>query len=155
MGWAARRKTSREEDVVYCLLGIFSIDMPLLYGESPEAFIRLQSEILTRNGDESILAWNTFLRVSEGIFAEKPLDFANASNVREVAATYGRPQSLLTGHGVEMRIQVPDNGGAYRHARLSMVSLETMKTKTTLENRKTRSRLTVKKPYTFTLLNMI
>ncbi|KAK7890727.1 hypothetical protein LTR67_007936 [Exophiala xenobiotica] len=31
--WAASRETTREEDVAYCLLGIFGVNMPLLYGE--------------------------------------------------------------------------------------------------------------------------
>ncbi|PIL26188.1 hypothetical protein GSI_11943 [Ganoderma sinense ZZ0214-1] len=33
MQWAAERKTTRPEDEAYCLLGIFDITMPLLYGE--------------------------------------------------------------------------------------------------------------------------
>jgi hypothetical protein len=43
MSWAARRTTTRAEDMAYCLLGLFSINMPLLYGEGEErAFLRLQ-----------------------------------------------------------------------------------------------------------------
>ncbi|OCL00979.1 beta transducin-like protein HET-D2Y, partial [Cenococcum geophilum 1.58] len=46
MSWAARRETKREEDAAYCLLGIFDIHMPLLYGEGrKKAFARLQKEI--------------------------------------------------------------------------------------------------------------
>ncbi|OCK88967.1 HET-domain-containing protein, partial [Cenococcum geophilum 1.58] len=33
MSWAAKRETKREEDMAYSLLGIFSIHMPLIYGE--------------------------------------------------------------------------------------------------------------------------
>jgi hypothetical protein len=42
MTWASRRSTTREEDMAYCLLGIFEVNMPLLYGEGRRAFIRLQ-----------------------------------------------------------------------------------------------------------------
>ncbi|KAE8395542.1 hypothetical protein BDV23DRAFT_168713 [Aspergillus alliaceus] len=42
MSWMAKRQTSRLEDMAYCLLGIFSMDMPLRYGERDRAFIRLQ-----------------------------------------------------------------------------------------------------------------
>lgn len=42
MSWASRRETSRVEDNAYCLLGIFGINMPLLYGEKERAFQRLQ-----------------------------------------------------------------------------------------------------------------
>ncbi|KAK7972347.1 hypothetical protein PG988_006481 [Apiospora saccharicola] len=58
MSWAARRSTSRTEDTAYSLLGIFGINMPLIYGEGENAFIRLQEEILRRNpNDHSLFAW--------------------------------------------------------------------------------------------------
>jgi len=47
MSWASGRETTRPEDMAYCLMGIFDINMPLLYGEGDEkAFIRLQEEVL-------------------------------------------------------------------------------------------------------------
>jgi hypothetical protein len=42
MSWASDRQTTRIEDMAYCLLGIFNVNMPLLYGEGDKAFIRLQ-----------------------------------------------------------------------------------------------------------------
>jgi hypothetical protein len=42
MSWAAGRETTRSEDLAYCLLGIFQVNMPLLYGEGERAFLRLQ-----------------------------------------------------------------------------------------------------------------
>ena len=33
MSWAATRETTRLEDTSYCLLGLFGVQMPLLYGE--------------------------------------------------------------------------------------------------------------------------
>ncbi|KAK3361867.1 hypothetical protein B0T24DRAFT_538252, partial [Lasiosphaeria ovina] len=45
----------------YCLLGIFSINMPLLYGEGRNAFLRLQREILTQNADYSFLLWTDWI----------------------------------------------------------------------------------------------
>lgn len=58
MSWASRRNTSREEDLAYCLLGIFDVHMPLLYGERlAGAFRRLQMEILQMQDDTSIFAW--------------------------------------------------------------------------------------------------
>lgn len=46
MLWASRRRTTRVEDVAYCLLGLFDVNMPMLYGEGEKAFLRLQTEIL-------------------------------------------------------------------------------------------------------------
>ena len=57
MSWAAGRETTREEDLAYCLLGLFSVNMPLLYGEGPRAFMRLQEEIMKISDDRSIFAW--------------------------------------------------------------------------------------------------
>jgi hypothetical protein len=46
MSWAARRKTTLEEDQAYCLIGIFDISLPVIYGEGKtKAFRRLQEEI--------------------------------------------------------------------------------------------------------------
>ena len=55
MAWAAKRQTSRTEDVAYCLMGLFDVNMPLLYGEGEKAFIRLQEEIIKENDDHSLL----------------------------------------------------------------------------------------------------
>ena len=57
MTWASKRETTRIEDTAYCLLGIFDINMPLLYGEGNKAFIRLQQEIIRLNNDLSIFGW--------------------------------------------------------------------------------------------------
>ncbi|KAK7742099.1 hypothetical protein SLS53_004685 [Cytospora paraplurivora] len=56
MSWAAGRETTRTEDIAYCLLGIFDINMPMLYGEGPKAFMRLQQHIASETADLSLLA---------------------------------------------------------------------------------------------------
>jgi hypothetical protein len=57
MSWAAKRKTKKLEDEAYCLLGLFGIQMPLLYGEGRLAFVRLQTEIILKTEDYSLLLW--------------------------------------------------------------------------------------------------
>jgi hypothetical protein len=48
LSWAENRETKRQEDKAYSLLGIFDIQMPLLYGEGrKKAFARLRREIDT------------------------------------------------------------------------------------------------------------
>ncbi|KAH8594343.1 heterokaryon incompatibility protein-domain-containing protein [Bisporella sp. PMI_857] len=44
--WASGRLTTRKEDMAYCLLGVFDINMPLLYGEGAKSFDRLLEQIL-------------------------------------------------------------------------------------------------------------
>ena len=84
MSWAADRETTRTEDMAYCLLGIFDINMPMLYGEGKKAFQRLQEEIIKRSNDLSIFAWadnrtlNSHQVPPDGfidLFASSPHDF--------------------------------------------------------------------------------
>ena len=58
MSWAAERQTTRVEDSAYCLLGLFDVNMPLLYGEGQKAYLRLQEEIIKRSDDQSIFVWS-------------------------------------------------------------------------------------------------
>ncbi|OBZ77333.1 hypothetical protein A0H81_02795 [Grifola frondosa] len=57
MSWASRRKMTRVEDMAYCLMGLFDVHMPTIYGEGKQAFIRLQHEIMRSTTDHSIFAW--------------------------------------------------------------------------------------------------
>ncbi|KAN0089845.1 WD40-repeat-containing domain protein [Hyaloscypha variabilis] len=52
MTWANTRRTTREEDKAYSLLGIFDICMPLIYGEGEQnALRRLRGEISAHEGE--------------------------------------------------------------------------------------------------------
>ncbi|KAH7276208.1 putative ankyrin repeat-containing protein [Fusarium solani] len=82
MSWAASRKTTRLEDRAYSLMGIFDINMPLLYGEGHKAFVRLQEEILRVSDDHSIFAWrHTDTRSDGGLLAETPDAFKDSKNI--------------------------------------------------------------------------
>lgn len=53
MSWAASRATTIKEDRVYCLLGIFRVFLPLIYGEGEaHARRRLEEEIQKQRGHE-------------------------------------------------------------------------------------------------------
>jgi hypothetical protein len=45
MSWMANRTTTKTEDMAYCMMGIFDVNMPLLYGEGVKAMERLEREI--------------------------------------------------------------------------------------------------------------
>ena len=68
MSWASRRTTTRKEDMAYCMLGLFDIHMPMLYGEGNAAFRRLQEEIIRTSDDQTILVWGYALNASEQLF---------------------------------------------------------------------------------------
>ncbi|KAH7924778.1 HET-domain-containing protein, partial [Leucogyrophana mollusca] len=57
MSWASWRETTRVEDRAYSLMGLFGVNMPLIYGEGKNAFARLQGEIMRKSTDQSIFAW--------------------------------------------------------------------------------------------------
>jgi hypothetical protein len=44
--------------MAYCLLGLFDINLPLLYGEGRKAFHRLQEEIIKQFDDHTIFLWD-------------------------------------------------------------------------------------------------
>ncbi|KAF2167935.1 hypothetical protein M409DRAFT_36518 [Zasmidium cellare ATCC 36951] len=83
MSWAAHRATTRLEDRAYSLLGIFGVNMPLLYGEGERAFIRLQEEIIKTSTDHSIFAWSSLNPRPHDddeldlLFAKSPRDFSH------------------------------------------------------------------------------
>ena len=84
MAWAAGRQTTKLEDMAYCLIGLFDVSMPMLYGEGSEkAFFRLQEEIIHNSNDLSLFAWtaangsNTY----RGILARSPDEFASLGNL--------------------------------------------------------------------------
>ncbi|RYP81635.1 hypothetical protein DL770_005843 [Monosporascus sp. CRB-9-2] len=116
MSWAAQRDTKRKEDLAYCLLGIFGVTMPMIYGEGGEqAFFRLQEQIMKTTRDDSILAWGLSAKgpptsnssqVTAGrILAAAPSDFANSGQIvpREQTTT---PLHLLDISGGSLRIQL-------------------------------------------------
>jgi hypothetical protein len=55
MSWTAKRTTTLKEDKVYCLLGVFRVYLPLIYGEG-EAYaeLRLREEIERRQKGQGI-----------------------------------------------------------------------------------------------------
>ncbi|PYI01511.1 ankyrin [Aspergillus sclerotiicarbonarius CBS 121057] len=84
MSWAANRCTSKPEDRAYSLLGLFDINMPLLYGEGEKAFIRLQEELMKAYGDPSILVWASKYENHGGLLATSPDAFEGSRNIEMV-----------------------------------------------------------------------
>jgi hypothetical protein len=83
MSWASDRKTTRPEDLAYCLLGMFDVNIPLLYGEGDKGFIRLQEAILQRSSDLSLFAWVKDSRFGWcDLFASSPKHFSQCSTVK-------------------------------------------------------------------------
>lgn len=84
MYWASRRETTRSEDEAYCLMGLFEVNMPLIYGEGRRAFRRLQEAIIIHSpNDQTILAWYDSDQFSRGadLLAERPSSFSLSGDI--------------------------------------------------------------------------
>lgn len=127
MSWASNRSTKRSEDIAYCLLGIFDINMPLLYGEGTNAFRRLQEEIMKQSTDLSILAWEATIRspwmpvkdqeikhsrinartfVSGALLAPSPLMFRNCTDIVESHDVSPIKHHTITNRGFQIELPV-------------------------------------------------
>ncbi|KAI1873054.1 uncharacterized protein JN550_003307 [Neoarthrinium moseri] len=108
MSWAADRQTTRKEDTAYCLLGLFRVNMPLLYGEGAEAFIRLQEEIIKRCNDLSIFAWQAeghmMPYVCTSVLAPSPREFMNSRNVVRSQDLIYNPEFTMTNKGIRISV---------------------------------------------------
>ena len=78
MSWASKRITSRKEDTAYCLMGIFDVNMSMLYGEGiQKAFHRLQAQIISQSHDHTIYTWPIHHGdLLPGLLAHDPAAFA-------------------------------------------------------------------------------
>lgn len=105
MSWAAGRDTTIPEDRAYSLLGIFDINMALIYGEGgTKAFRRLQEEITKVSSDVSIFAWDPSHPSSPGkadldAFASSPDDFIKYN---DMVPSYQTQHFTGTNKGIEM-----------------------------------------------------
>lgn len=129
MSWASRRHCTRPEDLAYCLMGLFDVNMPLLYGEgSGKAFVRLQLEILKISTDESVFAWNMrppppdryILGRSEttlGLLASAPSCFHDLGDVAQRLYDRDRPPIIMTSKGLLVEPFVYPSGATVPQAR--------------------------------------
>ncbi|KAI0466866.1 heterokaryon incompatibility protein-domain-containing protein [Xylaria cf. heliscus] len=85
MAWASQRETTRIEDIAYCLLGLFDVNMPLIYGEGSRAFRRLQEEIIRQGIDLTLFSRQPCHPHLQGsyssLLASSPAEFQQCDNI--------------------------------------------------------------------------
>jgi hypothetical protein len=103
MSWAAHRQTTRVEDIAYCLLGIFQVNLPMIYGEGTNAFLRLQEEIVRRTNDLTVFAWNQGeeQELPCNLFASSPGGFADTGLVDRYSQLVLDPVFSITNRGLK------------------------------------------------------
>jgi len=113
MSWASNRHATRQEDIAYSLMGLFDVQMPILYGEgSKKAFRRLQTEIMRISFDPTIFAWRSE-SASSGLLANSPADFHRTPQLAQ-----WNPSDLapfhMTNVGLSIRLAILDD--AVKHS---------------------------------------
>jgi hypothetical protein len=132
MSWASSRVTTKIEDIAYCLMGIFNVNMPLLYGEGERAFVRLQEEIMRSSYDHSLFAWNhhfpnTLFGSSNmevdwpllgvGLLAPHPVAFNESADI--IPHTIRTEPYAITNRGLRIHLRLlkkdPRRGGVFTY----------------------------------------
>ena len=91
MSWLSCRETTFDEDMAYCMVGIFGVHLQVSYGEGGEnAFRRLQMALIEDHryaNDESIFAWTGIPAglTACGLLAPWPSHFADSGAVKLVS----------------------------------------------------------------------
>lgn len=114
MSWAANRETTRDEDIAYCLIGIFDVNMTMLYGEGTQrAFVRLQEEIMRSSEDQSIFAWTKSEDdpTQHGLLADSPKDFRNTGSTTAYWANADYSPSTMTARGLHISLPLTQKDG--------------------------------------------
>ncbi|KAL6914645.1 hypothetical protein FSST1_012405 [Fusarium sambucinum] len=132
MSWASKRETTRIEDTAYSLLGIFGINMPLLYGEGPNAFLRLQEEIMKHSDDQTLLAWSLQEDDPEesGVLAISPAAFSECKDFIPCSVGTPTPPFQITNKG--LRIEMPISSDSFTHGRYGLLQCRTKQDPTTM-----------------------
>lgn len=113
MSWASHRETTRKEDIAYCLMGLFDVHMPLLYGEGEKAFIRLQEEIMKHSDDHSLFSWTDLDTPADshyGLLANSPKNFANSANFMPYRGWEPTAPYSISNKGLRIELHLSPHG---------------------------------------------
>lgn len=94
----------------YCLMGMFSINIPLFYEESERSFIRLQEEILKISDDHSLFAWKSS-DIRGGLLVTTANAFIDSSNIVQYNP-FGNPSGprTVSSRGIHLELRFIGRG---------------------------------------------
>jgi Heterokaryon incompatibility protein (HET) len=124
MSWASSRSTTRPEDMAYSLMGLFAVNIPILYGEGArKAFKRLQLEIVALIPDRTIFAWRRKRdNDHSGLLADSVEDFADSGSIVASNQWWSglRPYSMTNvGMSIKLHISTASTDAEFCTAALS------------------------------------
>ncbi|KAI6028003.1 hypothetical protein BKA83DRAFT_4490519 [Pisolithus microcarpus] len=117
MSWAKGRMSTKEEDKVYAVMGLFGVNLPILYGEGEtKTFLKLQNEIIRTTDDQSIFAWcpaagasaSSDSHASGLLLADNSTYFADCGDVQRIP--YDRWSEYCAKHSCSKNITYPQLG---------------------------------------------
>ncbi|KAF8990606.1 hypothetical protein BDQ17DRAFT_1313761 [Cyathus striatus] len=114
LGWASKRRTTRIEDMAYCLIGIFDLSFRIAYGEGKTAFHRLQVEIMEQCEDRALFLWTGEPSAYNTLLASGPECFSHSTEFMEPyegSEQYTNildPTIALTGRGLRVPLALND-----------------------------------------------
>ena len=114
MSWAASRETSRIEDQAYCLMGLFNVNMPLLYGERERAFARLQEEIMKQSTDMTLFCWTdpkSSPKTHRSILGRSPAEFSQSAHLIPQRWSTSKPYQM-TNKGLVIDLYLTEKDGS-------------------------------------------
>lgn len=90
-------------------MGLFNVNMPLLYGEGTKAFQRLQQVIISQSDDHSIFTWLSLGQIGNtGVLASSPAEFAITGNIRPIHFQHKPSPPAITGRGLQIHLTYYD-----------------------------------------------
>lgn len=114
MGWVSNRATTEPEDLAYSLMGILSVNMPLMHGEgASKAFFHLQQEVMKDSSDHTLFAWvdpNADDDQEYGMLAPSPSCFASTYNISPYAEWAERAPHSWTSKGLSIELHLRRTG---------------------------------------------
>jgi hypothetical protein len=103
MNWVSKRSTTRIEDMAYCLIGIFRVNLSISYGEKEGAFHRLQAEILQNSKDKSLFCWKGTASPYNSMFAASPECFSGV-DMKDIQLSIHDPTFILANFTLPMSL---------------------------------------------------
>jgi WD40 repeat protein len=98
ISWATRRQTSVEEDSAYCLLGIFDINMPLIYGEGRQKALdrlrrKVQKSLNLASSEQDRTSWNAeaVQALGQPYVAKPSIPYQDTESVLKILKGHSRP----------------------------------------------------------------
>ncbi|CAG8710777.1 3289_t:CDS:2, partial [Acaulospora colombiana] len=82
---------------LYCLIGIFRVNLPIAYGEKEGAFYRLQAEIMQHSDDETLFDWEGEASTYSSLFAASPACFEHHRGRKSQRASLDPNRTSLSG----------------------------------------------------------